>query len=212
MNETHKVVAKTMIKKSGRSHTNRRLSEQLASCNSQPSTREAEEVQYRCADVLGSLCLETSRTVLQACHKDNSHIKSPPESFSKSLLRISWLTSAVAESGQQHALAYQTPRSIFLSLLSSRTKKIRCRQVQRQLQVVTARPLPRSNPQKHSLARLKAPAFLPNRHHSNAADFAQEAISAERCFQSNLASPPILVGDNDALLWPFSRLLPAFRV
>jgi hypothetical protein len=83
MNETHKAVAKTMIKKSGR------LPEQLVSCDSQPSTREGEEVQYRCADVPGSLCLGTSRTVLQACHKDNSHIKSPPESFSKSLLRIS---------------------------------------------------------------------------------------------------------------------------
>jgi hypothetical protein len=114
MNGTHRTVAKTMIKKSGRCHTNWRLSEQVASCDSQPGTGEAEEVQYRCADVLGSLCLETSRTVLQACHKDNPHIKSPPESFSKSLLRISRLTSAVAESGQQHALAYQTPRSIFL--------------------------------------------------------------------------------------------------
>jgi hypothetical protein len=59
MNETHRTVAKTMIRKSGRSHTNWG-SEQLASRNSQSGTGEAEQAQHRCVGVLRSLCLEAS--------------------------------------------------------------------------------------------------------------------------------------------------------
>ena len=194
VNETRRSVAETMIRKSGRCHANWRLSEQLASHDSQSATREAEEVQHRCADVLSSPCLEASRrTVLQTCHRDNSRIKSPLESFSKSLLRISRSTNAVIESGQQHALAYQTLRSMFLchfSVLGQTT--IAVVRYNAGSKVATTRPLSCSDSQKHSLARPKAPAFLPNHHHINAANSTQESDFHRKMFPAQFGKPTYL--------------------